>query len=304
MPPSRLTICRDRVGDGVARHVWIGSGEVTLLALLPRLADRVRSDFLMGSRLGLYRQLLTSALEAGYRIHSVTGLWQLIESGRLGPTERHLVLRHDVDTDWRTAAAMWEIDRELGAETSYFFRLSTMAPRLMAEIVGGGSEASYHYEELATVAKRRGLRTGADAVAHLPEAKELFAANLERLRAKTGLPMRVVAAHGDFVNRRLGVANWVVLDDPDLRRALGIDLETYDDAYLRHLPSRHSDAPYPTFWVPSDPTGPIRSGEPVVSVLVHPRHWRVDRSVNARDDLQRVIEGVRFEVSAARGRRA
>ncbi len=275
-----------------------------MLALLPRLTDRMRGDFLMQSRLGVYRQLMRSALDAGYRVHSVAGFWSQIEEGRLDPTARHLVLRHDVDTDWRTAAAMWQIDRELGAETSYFFRLSTIAPGLMADIAAGGSEASYHYEELATVAKRRGLRTAADALAHLPEARELFAAHLERLRAVTGLPMRVVAAHGDFVNRRLGVANWVILDDPDVRLALGIDLETYDDAYLRHLPSRHSDAPYPHFWVPSDPTGPIRSGEPVVSVLVHPRHWRVDRTVNARDDLRRVVEGVRFEVSAVRRRRA
>jgi hypothetical protein len=277
---------------------------VTVPALFTRLADRVRSDFLMRSRLGLYRELLRSALDAGYRVHSVAGLWALIDGGRLGSEGRHLVLRHDVDTDWRTAAAMWEIDRDLGVESSYFFRLTTMAPALLAQIAGSGSEASYHYEELATVAKRRGLRSGADATRHLPEARDLFATNLGRLRTATGLPMRVVAAHGDFINRRLGVPNQVILDDPDLRRTLDIDLETYDEAYLRHLPSRHSDAPYPEFWVPDDPAGPIQRGEAVVSVLVHPRHWRVDRKVNARDDLQRVAEGLRFEILAARGRRA
>ncbi len=69
------------------------------------------------------------------------------------------MLRHDVDTDPGTAAAMWDIERELGVESSYFFRLSTLAPALMADIAAGGSEASYHYEEVATVAKRRRLRT-------------------------------------------------------------------------------------------------------------------------------------------------
>jgi hypothetical protein len=272
--------------------------------LLPRLLDRVRSDFLMRSRLGLYQRLLASALDAGYRIHSVGGLWQLIESGGLDPAQRYLVLRHDVDTDWRTAAAMWKIDRELAVESSYFFRLTTLAPALIADIAGGGSEASYHYEELATIAKRRGLRSASDALRHVTEAQDLFAANIGRLRAATGLPMAVVAAHGDFVNRRLGVPNWVILDDPVVRQDVGIVLETYDEAYLRHLSSRHSDAPYPQFWVPGDPAEPMRTGTPVVSVLVHPRHWRVDRRINAREDIRRLVEGLRFEVSARRRRRA
>ena len=89
-------------------------------------------------------------------------------------------------------------------ESSYFFRLSTLAPALMAEIAAGGGEASYHYEELSWVAKRRRLRSRSDALRALPEARDRFAENLQTLRMKTGLPMRVVASHGDFVNRRLG----------------------------------------------------------------------------------------------------
>ena len=47
----------------------------------------------------------------------------------------------------------------------------------------------------------------------MPEAKAEFAANLETIRSRTGLPMPVVSAHGDFVNRRLGMANWAILAD-------------------------------------------------------------------------------------------
>jgi hypothetical protein len=296
---------------GAARPGWLGDSAEHLriarlgdmLALLRLLRDRARSDFLMESRLGLYRQLLETALDAGYRIHSAGGLWRRITDGGPEPGQRYLVLRHDVDTDWRTAAAMWEIDQSLGIECSYFFRLSTTAPALMARIADAGSEASYHYEELATVAKRRGLSSGPDALAHLTEARDLFAANIGRLRAVTGLPMHVVAAHGDFVNRRLGVPNWRILDDPDVRRQVGVELETYDEAYLRHLRSQHSDAPYPRFWAPDDPAREIQAGQPVVAVLVHPRHWRVDRQVNARDDVRRVVEGLRFEVAVRRGQR-
>jgi len=262
--------------------------------ILARARDRTYSDFLMGSRLDLYRGMLESALGAGYRILSIEQAWRLIEDERFDPARRHLVLRHDVDTDPGTAAAMWEIERALGIMSSYYFRLSTLDPSLMARIGADGGEASYHYEELATVAKRRGLRSRTVVEAHIPEARARFAQNLARIRASTGLPLRVVASHGDFVNRRLGIPNWVILDDPAFRKEVGIDLEAYDRALLDRLTIQHSDVPYPRYWEPGDPADAIQAGEPVVFILVHPRHWRVHRLVNARDDIRRVVEGVRF----------
>lgn len=267
-----------------------------MLTVAAQLRYRLEGDFFMRSRLRAYEQLLEGALRAGYRVSSVGGLWQQIGVDGLASSERILVLRHDIDTDPRTAAVMWKIDRGLGVESSYFFRLSTIAPRLMADIAASGSEASYHYEEFSMVAKRRHLRRPADALAHLPEARALFAENLARLRVVTGLPMRVVASHGDFVNRRLGIPNWVVLADSDLRRRLDIELETYDEAFQCHLSSRHTDAPPPRRWEPTDPMAAIRAGQPIVSILVHPRHWRVDWIVNVRDDVRRVVEGVRFDL--------
>lgn len=266
--------------------------------LLPTIRDRVISDFLMHSRLEAYRRLLEAALKAGYQVSSVGSIWRMIGERGLDPAQRHLVLRHDVDTDPRTAAAMWEIDRGLGISTSYFFRLSTMAPELMADIATAGGEASYHYEELATVAKRLGLRSRSDALRHLPEARDQFAENIARLRVLTGLPMRVVASHGDFVNVRLSAPNWLILADASFRRELKIDLETYDEAFLRHLPTRITDKPYPRYWDPRNPDEAIRAREPVISLLVHPRHWRVDRVGNARDDIRRAVEGIRLALAS------
>jgi hypothetical protein len=265
--------------------------------IFARVRDRTYSDFLMRSRLDKYRALLESALRGGYRVIGLDDTWRLIESRALDPGRRYLVLRHDVDTDPRTAAAMWAIDRELGVASSYYFRLSTLDLALMADIASGGGEVSYHYEELATIIKRRRLRSRADAEASIPEARSCFAENLERLRAETGLPMRVVASHGDFVNRRLGIPNWVVLDDAGFRREVDVDLEAYDRILLDRLPAQHSDVPHPQYWVPGDPAEPVRTGESPILVLVHPRHWRVDRVANARDDIRRAVEGVRFALA-------
>jgi hypothetical protein len=213
---------------------------------------------------------------------------------------RTFVLRLDVDTDPKTAAAMWAVADGLGIHGSYFFRLSTLDPALMSTMSAGGSEVSYHFEELATVAKRRRLRSASEALAALPEARDLFAANLLRLRERTGLPMRVVAAHGDFVNRRLGVSNSRILDDPMVRRQLGIDLETYDEAFLRHITSPHIDVAPPDFWDPIAPEAAMRADERLLQVLVHPRHWRADPLVNARDDARRIVQGVQHRLPRLR----
>ncbi len=270
--------------------------------MLRRVRNRLYSDFMMGSRLDEYRLLLESALEAGYRILSVADAWRMIGEEGTGPVRRTLVLRLDVDTDPKTAAAMWTVADGLGIHGSYFFRLSTLDPAVMSAMSAGGSEVSYHYEELATVAKHRRLRSASEALAALPEARELFAANLVRLRERTGLPMRIVAAHGDFVNRRLGVSNSRILDEPTFRHELGIDLETYDEAFLRHVTSAHIDVPAPRFWDPMDPEAAMRAGEPLLAVLVHPRHWRADPLVNARDDARRIVEGVQHRLPRLRQR--
>ena len=261
---------------------------------LGRLADRLYADFLMPSRLDAYAGLLEAALEQGYEVHAVGSFWRLGELPGADPARRILVLRHDVDTDPATAGTLWQIDRQLGVRSSYFFRLGTFDPDLAGRVGSAGGEASYHYEELATIIKRRRIRTRNAALATLPEAQADFARNLERLRAATGLPMRVVASHGDFVNRRLAVANWEVLADPPFRARVGVELETYDDALLARLPRRFTDALHPRYWDPSDPLIAIRAGEPVVSVLVHPRHWRRNSVGNLRDDLRRLGEEMRF----------
>jgi len=271
------------------------------------MGNRVYADFLMPSRLEAYARLLESALAAGYRLISTERFWRLIVDRAVDPNGRYLILRHDIDTDPRTAGAMWELERRLGIESSYYFRLSTLDIGLMQAIGEHGGDAGYHFEELATIAKRRRIRNPNAVASVFPEAQDLFHRNLERLRSQTGLPMRVAASHGDFVNRKLGVRNAAILADPAFRLAAGVDLEVNDEAFMVHVSSRHSDTEHPTYWIPDDPLSPIRRGDPVsaiqagnpvVYLLVHPRQWHVNRSFNARDDVLRVWEGLTYQLPA------
>jgi hypothetical protein len=273
------------------------------VTMIPRrIWQRVYGDFLMPSRLETYRALLETALGAGYVIVSVERFWVLIGAGAVDPARRYLVLRNDIDTGPQTAAAMWRIEHSLGIEGSHYFRLSTLDLGLMTDIASAGGEASYHYEELATVAKRRHVRTQVGILAHLPESQDLFRANLARLRALTGLPMRVVASHGDFVNRKLGLTNWTILTDAAFRADVGIELETYDEAFMSHVTSRHADLTSRPYWTPADPLAAIERAEPVAYLLVHPRGWQVERWLNARDDVVRIWEGLRYALPVGESR--
>ena len=260
--------------------------------ILSSIWQRVYVDFLMPSRLGVYREYLDQAVRQGYRFYSVHSFYHACRDGV--PPIPALILHHDIDSDIATAREIWKIEQSLGVRSSFYFRLSTIDVPLMREIEATGSEASYHYEELATIAKRRRIRSAAGVDSVLPEARELFTQNLLNLRAETGLPMRTVASHGDFVNRDLGVPNHVILRDPALRRRLDIELETYDDEAMSRVEVRCADVEYPRYWTPSDPLDAIRRGVNVIYVLTHPRNCRVARVENFFLLLKRIAEGFSY----------
>jgi hypothetical protein len=267
------------------------------------VGDRIYSDFLMPSRLGAYRGLLESALAAGYTFISIEAYWELLQAGTVDPDRRYLILRHDIDTDTDTAGVMWRIERSLRISSSYYFRLSTVDLQLMAAIEEGGARVSYHFEELATVAKRRRPADAAAAMTLIPEAQDLFRRNITTLRERTGLRMEVVTSHGDFVNRALDLGNYEILHDPGIREELGISLETQDRPFLTSVTAHQSDAPYPTFWIRGDPHAAIADREPIIYLLVHPRHWRVNRLVNLRDNIGRLQEGLAYRLPVRPGHR-
>lgn len=173
----------------------------------------------------------------------------------------------------------------------------------MLEVARAGGGVSYHFEEVATVAKQKGLKTREQVYREMPSIRDLFRYNLTRLRKETGLPMRVVASHGDFVNRRLAIPNWLLLEDESFRREIGVELEVYDEAFMCHVTSRHADTHYPKFRQPSYPVEAIGRGEPVIYLLVHPRHWRANVRVNAADDARRIFEAIGYKLRTMRNDR-
>lgn len=225
----------------------------------------------MPDRFDEFRLLLREAINKGYETYTIQDFFKIIQNmGVIKEGKKYLILRHDIDTDIVTAKILWQIEQELHINGSFYFRLSTLDVPFMQKIAKAGGEASYHYEELATVTKKKGPSKN-EIEKNLPYIREIFKKNLYCLRRKTDLPMKTVASHGDFVHRRLGIANTVILNNEDYRKEVDVELEVYDEKFMRFVTGRFSDTPYPIYWKPLHPLDAIRRSEPVVYLLIHPR---------------------------------
>jgi hypothetical protein len=251
------------------------------------LFHRIYSDYLMPSRLGSYEALVDEARSQGYRQMTVRGFFDAAKTGALPP--RALVHRHDIDSDLRTARKLFAIEGKYGAHASYYFRLSTLDIGFMREIEAAGSEASYHYEEVADFAKRNRLRSAAAVRARFPDIRALFAANFERIEHQLGCKMRTVASHGDFANRRLNIINHELLRDKGLRARCGIDCEAYDEALLRHFDLYLADRPHPQYFHPISPFAALGQYQRIC-FLTHPVQWETNWAETTRCNLRRLVQ--------------
>lgn len=251
---------------------------------------RLYCDYLMPSQLAAYEEVVRAAHAEGYTQTSVRGYFDLVREGRALP-DKVLVHRHDIDTDLRTTRKLFEIEKKHEIESSFYFRLSTLDITLMREIEEYGSEASYHYEELATYAKKNKIKDPTALRQRMPEIRSNFIANFLHIEQRLGKKMRTVASHGDFANRRLEVNNTEILDDPQLREDCGIGCEAYDRALLDHIDIYISDRPAPQYYYPISPLDAIRAHRRIC-LLTHPRQFETNWKENTKDNLFRFYEGM------------
>lgn len=255
---------------------------------------RLYADFLMPERLQIYAGLLGTARANGYVPVTMSQFLDQIRRG-ITASQRLLVMRHDIDTDPEIVPSLLAIEQQFDVRATYYFRVTTALRTSIDAVVANGSEASYHFEEVATVAKLHGLRDPLALRARWPEIEALFHQNTTRFAAAFGVTPRIVASHGDFVNRALGITNAEILQNADLRADLGIEAEVYDAAFSGAIAARFSDRPYPQWWAGGDPLASLKAGQPVVYILLHPRHWRSRPFSNVMDDGQRAFEGTLFK---------
>lgn len=256
------------------------------------LINRIYSDYVMPSRLEAYEKFVRLAQDAGYSQTSVR-LFSNALRDNSGFDKKLVLHRHDIDTDLRTTRKMFEIEKKYNIKSSYYFRMSTLDFNLMREIEEYGSEASYHYEELATFVKKNKIRNSAEARVRLPEIRQEFLANFRWIEQRFGKKMTTVASHGDFANRRLKLANTEILNDGQLRNSCGIECETYDQSLLENIDIYIADRPHPQYYHPMSPFDALGKHERIY-LLTHPRQVETNWTVNTKDNLLRCYEGLRW----------
>lgn len=136
-----------------------------------------------------YRNLITALKRAGIPVFGVRN-W-ILQKPASG-----IVMRHDVDRKPRNAAAMAELETELGICSTYYFRITpnSFDEPIIRRIASLGHEIGYHYEDLSL------------AKGNMEEAISLFAKHLRELREITSV--ETIAFHGRPLSPHDNVKLW------------------------------------------------------------------------------------------------
>lgn len=276
-----LPVTRPMMRQGFFRHIR-------------KAGWRLYEELILPDRQHAYRQLLQLAKDQGYRVIDNAQWLTLQTEGTTDPTERILVMRHDIDTDPTLALVWHQIEQSLDCRASYYFRQSTMNADVIRQLAQAGVHVSYHFEELADYAKQHRLRTPAAVQTAMPAIQAMFAEKLADFRKRFNLPADIVCSHGDWMNRHLRMPNHTLLQDQTLRQQLGIRSECYDDNVMTPFSCYLSDSNPPHYWVRGEPLALIREGVTPLGILTHPKSWRAHWPSNLSELTCRIREALRF----------
>ena len=259
------------------------------------ILNKIYEDYFKKSRLPEYRRTLQAAREHGYHMVGVLDFARQVKTGSLEGRKVYLN-RHDIDTSPKVAREMFEIEKEVyGKEgtATYYFRETTTDISLIQEIDAYGYETGYHYEELATYAKKHKLKSREAILASVGKAGEMFLEDLKRFRETTGSPSITIASHGDFINTRYDIQSYEMLKLSFVRDQAGIEAEAYDEDIMQYVQERLADQHLVALY--SKAVISVFEKEiPVVMTLTHPRNWKVDFCDNTAENIRRVLQDVRL----------
>ena len=259
------------------------------------VGDKFLADYVIKLGLPAYENLLQDAKKHGYELMSLSAFYNKFivhQPSKDNDNIKVFLNRHDVDVDLKTARKMFQIEKKMGVTSTFYFRLSTLDIDFMREINDYGSEVGYHFEELATFAKRYHIKNKEALKPRLAEIQKSFLSNFYRIENLLGFKMHSVASHGDFANRALKCANNEIIDG-SLKKEANIDFEAYE--LVPYFSEYLSDAPYPKFWRRGSPFTSMDEGSQVICLLTHPSHWGRNFWAETKNNFRRIWEGIAWK---------
>lgn len=244
--------------------------------------NRIYNDYFMKSRLNEYEKMVLDFINNDYEFITIS------EYKKLKEKNKHLMIRHDIDSDLSIAKKMFEIEKKLNVKSTYYFRQQTCDKKFIAEILKYGSEVGYHYEELATFCKKNNIQNKNDIMNSIDEIKKQFEANIKQFETKYNVKLTSIASHGDFINRKFDISNAVLFDDK-LRKKFNKIIEAYDSVVEGNIDLRISDCMYPKFWKPVNPNVAIEQQKNNVLLLIHTRWWDSAPVERFKSELLRIF---------------
>ncbi|MEF9987167.1 MAG: hypothetical protein RR735_08600 [Bacteroidales bacterium] len=262
-----------------------------------KICDRIYSNFFRKSRYKLYDAMLKSAIERGYQFYTIKEFNSLLKQEGLNPRTKYAIIRHDVDTDPLTAYKLFLIENKYNIASTYYFRLNTINDKLIKKmLVEGNVEIAYHYEEIATYAKKHKIKSISEIENDIEVIREIFLDNLKIFRQRLGVASETVASHGDFVNKYLGLLNLYLINNT-VRKKGGIELEAYDPFFMDNVTCRIADlGNIDGIWTPQGFYQSLEKEEPVLYILVHPRQWYSRILSNCKADYIRGKEEILYRL--------
>ena len=252
------------------------------------IIKRLYEDFFRPSKENEYGEILKAARDNGYEFHTILSFEDIVRGGR-NEAKKYLIIRWDIDTgDFKLLRKIIALGNKYGARATFYFRLNTINVKLMHEIDDAGSEASYHYEQIATYCYKHRIRSREVIQSHMEEIRDLFIRQYSEFKERTGQPCLTVVSHGDYVNTKLEYPNKLLMNER-VRKSCGIIREAYDPERLSLLTCRIADQIEGDSFS-SKVISAINQGEPVLELLLHPRQWNSPICINLKEELTRVFK--------------
>lgn len=230
-------------------------------------------------RLNYYDLYIKLALKKGY---IVTTYYDYLTKYK-DTKQKVLILRHDIDIASPGTLKMLEIEVRNHVKATYYFRWVTFDKSIIDKVVKAGGEVGLHYETLATYCIQNHLSSVGkqDIINCQPILKQ----EITDFKTRSGVDIKTIASHGNPVNRRIGIPNYVILDGQNYSD-YGVMGETYDKNIItNYIKSYICDSELTInngFSYRTNPIDSIDQNKQVIEFLSHPNHWYFDLLKRAR----------------------